>query len=146
GISGFQPEGPPSGVPSLEPQTAGWQVRTLDGSSKTAYAVEATGRVTDAEGAVVTFKCVNPPCGGPAIAAVALPAAPFTGRVATFSGEMQTTGVKVGAMMGLNAQRDGRDLLRKTAAVVRGDTPWTRQSASMPIPAEATSLLVGVVL
>jgi len=66
----------------------------------------------------------------------------------TVSGELQTEDVEGGASFWLRVDADKKMLLLDNGSgdMLTGDSGWTRRSITLPVPADATSLVYGVLL
>ena len=120
---------------------------TLGGGSTSAYVMEATGRATDPNGADVSLRSANDTAGVFGSATSRLGADPLRQRRLTISGELQTRGAG-GASLWLRVDRGTTVLMLDNGAdqVIRGDADWTRRSVSLPVPADATEVVFGVLL
>ena len=137
---------PPAAPPkAAKPQPAEWR---LAGSDREAYAMEAKGKATDAAGAAMTLRCVNPQSTGFGTVASSVPADAYRGRPVTLAAEVQTAGAKGGASLWLRIDAGEKMLLLENGMdqPLRGDTAWTRRVVTLPVPADATSLVFGVLI
>ena len=93
------------------------------------YAMEAKGKATDAAGAAMTLRCVNPQSTGFGTVATSVPADAYRGRPVTLAAEVQTAGAKGGASLWLRIDAGEKMLLLQngTDQPLRGDTAWTRR-------------------
>lgn len=124
-------------------QATNW---TLRSAKPTVYVLEASGRATDPDGAAVSFRSAAEASGIFGSASSRLPAQAFRGRRVTLSGEVQTRGAVGGASLWLRVDQDSTPLLLDNGAAqaVHGDAEWTQRSISLPVPDEATAVVVGV--
>ena len=130
---------------AAKPQPGEWR---LAGSEREAYAMEAKGKATDAEGAAISLRCVNSQSTGFGTVATSVPADAYRGRPVTLAAEVQTAGAKGGASLWLRIDAGEEMLLLENGMdqPLRGDTAWTRRVVTLPVPAEATSLVFGVLI
>ena len=110
--------------------------------------MEATGRATDRDGATVTLRAESAAAGTFGSAGSQLAADDIRGRRVSVSGELQTRGVTGGASLWLRIDRNATMLMLDNGAdrAVRGDAEWTRYVVSLPVPADATMIVLGVLL
>jgi C-terminal processing protease CtpA/Prc len=134
-----------SGTRATAWQASGWK---LAGSDSAAYAMDAIGSVTDAAGAAISLRSVNPRSGGFGTAMTSLPAVPFRQQRVRLSADVQTAGAKGGATLWLRVDRNADMLLLENGMdnPLLGDSAWTRRVVSLPVAADATSLAFGVLL
>jgi hypothetical protein len=110
--------------------------------------MEATGRATDRDGATVNLRAENAAAGTFGSAGSRLAADDIRGRRVSISGELQTRGVTGGASLWLRIDRNATMLMLDNGAdrAVRGDAEWTHFVVSLPVPADATMIVLGVLL
>jgi carboxyl-terminal processing protease len=125
-------------------QAASWS----SNGSAAGYVMEASGRATDRDGATVSLRCETAAAGTFGSAGSQLAADDIRGRRVSISGELQTRGVTGGASLWLRIDRNATMLMLDNGAdhPVRGDAEWTRYSVSLPVPADATTIVFGVLL
>jgi carboxyl-terminal processing protease len=126
-------------------QPGEWRLR---GSDREGYAMDAKGVATDAEGATVTVRCINPQSVGFGTAVTSVSALPYRLRRVTLAAEVQTAGAKGGATIWLRIDA-GKQMLALENGLdqpLRGDTAWTRRAVSLRVSADATSLAFGVLI
>jgi C-terminal processing protease CtpA/Prc len=122
---------------------------TLAGTGRTCYTMDTSGHATDAEGATVTLRSVQPvPAKQFGTITARIPADPMKGRRVKISGELRTQGAVEGASLWVRIDRDASTLMLDNGMdrLVRGDAEWTRRSVSLPVSADATTVLFGVIL
>jgi carboxyl-terminal processing protease len=137
---------PPAAAPQAAPPQPGeWR---LAGSDPAAYAMDVKGRATDAEGAAVAVRCVNAQSTGFGTASARVPADAYRQRRVTLAAEVQTAGANGGATIWLRVDAGSQTLLLENGMdqPLRGDTAWTRRAVSLPVSADATSLVFGVLI
>ncbi len=131
-------------APSAPPRPADW---ALVGNGKDAYTIEAAGDAMQPGGATLSLRCVNSSTAGFGTASTKAPADSFRGRRVKLSGKMLTTGAKGGASLWLRVDRDTEIIQVDTGAPPQtGDTDWTERAVTLPVPAQATSIVFGVML
>jgi len=146
GLPGIAAAQPPAAPPQAAPPQPGeWR---LAGSDTAAYAMDAKGKATDAGGSTVALRCVKPESTGFGTVSARVPADAYRQRRVTLAAEMQTAGVKGGATIWLRIDAGTQMLLLDNGLdqPLRGDTAWTRRAVSLPVPADATSLVFGVLI
>jgi len=107
----------------------------------------STGSVVDEEGASLTLSAQGKPKKfGTAIASA--DAAPAVMQRVTISGELRTIAVAGRASLWLRVDGGKRSLALDNGIpnAVRGDADWTRRSITLPVPANATQIVFGVLL
>ena len=110
--------------------------------------MDASGRATDQEGATVSLRAEGAVAGAFGSAASGLSAGDLRGRRVTLSGELQTRGVTEGASLWLRVDRDATMLLLDNGVgrSLHGDVEWTPYSVTLPVFADATRVVFGVLL
>ena len=133
----------PAASPEL-PAATPW----LNGGAAAGYVMEAAGAPT-AEGATVALRAppqVAP--GGSGNTAATIPADAVRLRRVRLSGELRTDAVSGGASLWLRIDKGPKMLMLDNGIgdAVKGTAEWTRRSMSLPVPADATTVVFGVLL
>ena len=117
--------------------------------SSTEYAGEATGSVTDADGARLTLKSTVPAPVGFGTGSTMIPADAYRRALVRLRGEIRARNV-VGGGGSLWLRVDGADgmlvLDNGTDQAIRGDSGWVAQEIKLPVPRGATRLVLGATL
>ena len=126
-------------------QAGDWR---LGGTNPAAYVLDANGRATDPGGATISLRSAADASGTFGSVSSRLSADALRGRRVTISAELQTGGVSGGASLWLRIDQGTTALMLDNGSgeSVRGDTEWTVRSMSMLVPAEASSVVFGVLL
>jgi C-terminal processing protease CtpA/Prc len=132
----------PATPPGLPPATD-WR----NGGAAAGYTMEAAGRATDPAGATVTFRAPAQSTGFGATSAT-IPADAVRLRRITLSGELQADEVSGGASLWLRIDKGTTMLMLDNGAadMLKGTVDWTSRSISFPVPPDATTIVMGVLL
>jgi hypothetical protein len=127
----------------------GWY---LYASPPDAYAVDTVGRPTDRAGATVALRAragSAPAAGAYAALSVPLAADTLRRRRVRVTAELRTREARGGAAVGLSIQGANRAPLLADAGMddaVRGTADWTVREVTLPVPADAQQVIVGVIM
>lgn len=126
-------------------QTSDWR---LGGTNPAAYTLDANGRATDPGGATISLRSAADTSATFGSVSSQLSADALRGRRVTISAELRTSGVSGGASVWLRVDQGATPLLLDNGSgqSLRGDTDWTKRSVSLPVPAEASSVVFGLLL
>jgi len=129
------------------PQRAS-QTWSMTGSTPYAYDLQASGHPADPAGAAVTLRSALRIPTGYGAATFAIPAAPYHGGYVRLRGELTTAGAADGASFWIRADGDRVTLWLDDGSHQRihGTTGWTAQELVIPVPDDARTLWVGVLL
>jgi carboxyl-terminal processing protease len=119
---------------------------TVGGTAPGEFILEAKGLPTDAGGASIVLRSATGEV--PGTATMTLPADAFRHRRVRLSGELETRGVSSFASLWFRVDGADRMLMLETGPdlPLRDDTTWTSRSISLPIPADARRIVMGVIL
>jgi carboxyl-terminal processing protease len=111
------------------------------------FVMEAAGRATDPGGATVTLRSPAEAAAG-GNASSMIPADAVRLKRIKLSGELQTAGVSLGASLWLRIDKGTTMLMLENGIgdALKGTTDWTSRATSLPVPADATSIVFGVLL
>ena len=127
---------------SHSPESGGWPAAT---GRRTRWT--RRGRRHRRRGGDRCLRCVNPQSAGFGTAATSVPAPPTGCAASALAAEVQTAGVKAARRSGCGSMRqaDAASRERPGPAAARR-TAWTSRAVSLPVPAEATSMVFGVLI
>jgi Peptidase family S41 len=134
----------PAVTPAL-PAASEWR----NGGAAAGYVMEAAGSVTTTGGATVTLRAPAQGAGtATGNAASTIPAEAVRLRRIRLSGELRTDGVSGGASLWLRIDNGSTMLMLDNGVgdALKGTVDWTGRAMSLPVPAEATSIVFGVLL
>ncbi len=117
------------------------------GNAAADFVMEAAGRATDPEGATVTLRSPAQAAAGGNSSSM-IPADAVRLKRIRLSGDLQTAGVSLGASLWLRIDKGTTMLMLENGIgdALKGTTDWTSRAISLPVPADATSIVFGVLL
>lgn len=117
------------------------------GNAAADFVLETAGRATDPGGATVTLRSSAQAAGGGNTSST-IPADALRLRRVKLSGELQTAGVSLGASLWLRIDKGTTMMMLENGIgdAPKGTTDWTSRAVSLPVPADATSIVFGVLL
>ena len=132
----------PAPTPAL-PAASDWR----KGTAAADFVMETSGRATDPQGATVTVRSSAQAAAGGDTSST-IPADAVRLRRLRLSGELQTAGVSIGASLWLRIDKGPAMLMLEngTSDALKGTTEWTSRAVSLPVPADATTIVFGVLL